>query len=251
MYRKVGCSSHNILVFCCAMFALGNTSADENFLLQDHTPGQAGAWENLWKKQQHNQRYIRWGRSIYNIWFARCLRPHLSPSIRMLELGCGTASLGLHLAPHLCTYTGIDSSGTAIKIAREMAERDKRTNATFVEADMFDNIAKQEYDLVWSQGLVEHFRDPAKAIKRHMEFCKPEGKVIFSVPARYSYHHAWYNTDQLPMFKGMWPWTSQRFYTKKELSEFVHSITEPVWNNVHITSLRPSGSGISLVMIQL
>lgn len=251
MYGKHGCSTRNNLVFCCAMFASGDTSAEQDVLLQDHTPGKAGAWENLWKKQQHNQRYIRWGRSIYNIWFAHYLQQYISPSVHMLELGCGTASLGLHLAPRLCTYTGIDSSGTAIAMAREMAERDKRTNTTFIEADMFDDIAHREYDIVWSQGLVEHFRDPAKAIQRHMECCKPGGKVIFAVPARHSYHHAWYKADHLPMLKGVWPWTPQRFYTKKELSVFVHSITEPEWHEVQITTLRPLGSGISLVVIQL
>lgn len=186
---------------------------------------------------------------MYNVWFTRFINRFLSRDTRMLELGCGTASLGIQLAEHIAHYTGIDSSPTAIAEAYERAIEKNRTNVDLIHADIFEDIAIPAYDIVWSQGLVEHFADPAQIIERHMDFCKPGGKIILSVPSKYSYHHLWYKADQ--MMKGMWPWTAQKFYTKQELKAFVESIDHTRWKHVKVMALQPIASGISLVVIQL
>jgi ubiquinone/menaquinone biosynthesis C-methylase UbiE len=46
-------------------------------------------------------------------------RARLAPEALVLELGCGTGSTALRLAPHLGRYTGTDDASGMIGIARE------------------------------------------------------------------------------------------------------------------------------------
>src|SRR6478752_10285215 len=49
----------------------------------------------------------------------------------VLDAGCGEAATALHLAEKGFTTVGLDSSKTAIKLAKEEAARRGLTNATF------------------------------------------------------------------------------------------------------------------------
>ena len=54
----------------------------------------------------------------------------------VLDAGCGEAATALHLAELGFTTVGLDSAETAIKLAREEAEKRGLTNATFDVADI-------------------------------------------------------------------------------------------------------------------
>lgn len=56
----------------------------------------------------------------------------------VLDAGCGEAATALHLAEKGFTTVGLDSAATAIKLAREEAEKRGLTNATFDVADISD-----------------------------------------------------------------------------------------------------------------
>lgn len=56
----------------------------------------------------------------------------------VLDAGCGEAALSLHLAERGFTTVGLDSSPTAIEMARAEAARRGLTNATFDVADISD-----------------------------------------------------------------------------------------------------------------
>ena len=56
----------------------------------------------------------------------------------VLDAGCGEAATALHLAELGFTTVGLDSAETAIKLAREEAEKRGLTNATFDVADISD-----------------------------------------------------------------------------------------------------------------
>ncbi len=56
----------------------------------------------------------------------------------VLDAGCGEAATALHLAERGFTTVGLDSSQTAIKLARKEAEKRGLTTATFDVADISD-----------------------------------------------------------------------------------------------------------------
>lgn len=63
---------------------------------------------------------------------------------RALDCFAYHGSFALHLAANASSVTALDSSGAALERARENAARNGRTNITFVEADVFDDLRERE-----------------------------------------------------------------------------------------------------------
>lgn len=51
-----------------------------------------------------------------------------------------------------------------------------------IKADLFKHIPRQQYDLVYSIGLVEHFTDTQEAIARHLSYLNPGGTLLIIIP---------------------------------------------------------------------
>lgn len=51
-----------------------------------------------------------------------------------------------------------------------------------IETDLFNYEPKQQFDLVLSCGLIEHFNDTADIIRRHIAFVKPGGTLFITLP---------------------------------------------------------------------
>jgi ubiquinone/menaquinone biosynthesis C-methylase UbiE len=66
------------------------------------------------------------------------IRAHLKPTDRVLELGCGTGSTALRLAPLVAQYTAVDFSAEMIAIAREKQAEGEVANLDFVVVTVAD-----------------------------------------------------------------------------------------------------------------
>src|ERR1700741_4362678 len=51
-----------------------------------------------------------------------------------------------------------------------------------IEGDLFNFQPKEQYDLVLSCGLIEHFNDTRDIIARHLPFLKPGGTLFITLP---------------------------------------------------------------------
>jgi len=51
-----------------------------------------------------------------------------------------------------------------------------------IEGDLFKYQPTQQYDLVLSCGLIEHFQDTKDIIDRHLQFLKPGGTLFITLP---------------------------------------------------------------------
>jgi len=51
-----------------------------------------------------------------------------------------------------------------------------------IETDLFKYTTPQQYDLVLSCGLIEHFNDTSDIINRHIAFVKPGGTLFITLP---------------------------------------------------------------------
>ncbi|TKC05205.1 class I SAM-dependent methyltransferase [Pedobacter frigoris] len=58
----------------------------------------------------------------------------------------------------------------------------KAADVHIVETDLFNYTPKQQFDLVLSCGLIEHFNDTADIINRHISFVKPGGTLFITLP---------------------------------------------------------------------
>lgn len=128
----------------------------------------------------------------------RALRAHIVDRIlaatgtgrqsRLLSLGCGIGDTELLLAPHVGSITGVDLSPSAIRQAREDAQRAGAANVEFVEASAADAaLAESSFDAVIGIFFLHHLPDPelkvmARQIRRWL---KPGGVFYGLDPSRY------------------------------------------------------------------
>jgi SAM-dependent methyltransferase len=122
------------------------------------------------------------------------LRPMLTPGMRALEVGCGSAKLSALLAAQGLRVWGIDQSASGLRIARRNTGYLGAT-AAFARADAFTlPFAPGTFDLVFSTGLLEHFADPTRLMRSMIRALKPGG-LFFSdvVPLKFSLARSiWY-----------------------------------------------------------
>lgn len=106
-------------------------------------------------------------------------RSYLSPTDKVLEVGCGTGSTALLLAPDVDQIIASDISGNMIKIAARKAKDDKVSNVRFIAADVFDDaIGGRQYDAVLALNLLHLIDDTGSALRRIHGLLKPGGTFI-------------------------------------------------------------------------
>ena len=103
----------------------------------------------------------------------------LSPRDRVLELGCGTGTTALKLAPHVKTITGSDISGEMIAIAEGKRQAAGVVNAGFVTAGIAPPEADAlPYDAVLAFNLLHLIEDLDGALAAIHAQVKPGGLFI-------------------------------------------------------------------------
>jgi ubiquinone/menaquinone biosynthesis C-methylase UbiE len=177
------------------------------------------SWEEIWKRKNLMSMTIDTGREAYNSFFRRLIRRYITPGASLLELGCGTSTLTISLAPELGKLVGLDISPEALVLSRQKAAEKGVRNAEFVIGDCLNLSSEYEnrFDIVWSQGLMEHFDDPVTVARQHYRALKPGGTALISIPYRISFYTVWYKITRPQMLRSFWPWTEQVFFTKKQL----------------------------------
>ena len=58
----------------------------------------------------------------------------------------------------------------------------RESDIHIIETDLFNHQEVNQYDLVLSCGLIEHFNDTADIIQRHINFVKPGGTLFITLP---------------------------------------------------------------------
>lgn len=161
---------------------------------------------------------------VWEIWiwrarkaYGRLLRYADLANPTILELGSGSGNNSLFLAKTLKArqVALVDSNDVSLEISQKVF-RDSGIEAKFLKEDVLKlNLDDQEWDLVHSEGLIEHFygEDRASVFKKHVDCCKKNGFVIIFVPC---------HTLRYILFKkacqiiGQWIYEEQEF-TMEEL----------------------------------
>jgi len=108
-----------------------------------------------------------------------CTRKHLSEGDNVLEVGCGTGSTALLLAPSVKQITASDISSRMIEIAREKAVVRGVENVRFEQGTLFDErLEKGSFDVVLGFNFLHLLEDIPGAVRRIHELLKPGGSFI-------------------------------------------------------------------------
>ncbi len=110
-------------------------------------------------------------------------RAHLKPEDNVLEVGCGTGTTALKLAPAVAHITASDFSSGMIEIGRGKAADQGVENVTFVQATLDDaTLVEGSYDAVLAYNVLHLIEDLPAAVKRIHALLKPDGQFISKTP---------------------------------------------------------------------
>lgn len=118
----------------------------------------------------------RW-RNVENS--AAYLRPYLRPGLRLLDVGCGPATLTLDLARHIPngTVVALDRAESVLDEARATL-RDSQPAVQVVAGDVYAlDFEDGAFDVVHAHQVLQHLTDPVRALREMHRVCARDGVV--------------------------------------------------------------------------
>lgn len=108
---------------------------------------------------------------------------HLPAEAEVLELGCGTGSTALRLAPHVARYVGTDDADAMIAIAQEKLAAEPVAGLSFAAARPGDgSLPPGPFDAVTAFNLLHLLPDLPAALAEMRGLLKPGGLLIAKTP---------------------------------------------------------------------
>jgi ubiquinone/menaquinone biosynthesis C-methylase UbiE len=159
------------------------------------------------------------------------LRGPSEPARRLLDVGCGTGTMLMHLRRYGRTY-GVDMDHEAVGYCRE------RGLDTVVQASAGNlPFADGTFDLVTMLDVLEHIVDEGGALTEVRRVVRPGGLLMVAVPA---YRFLWGAQDEVSQH--------QRRYTARHLKEQINAAGLEIRRLTHFNSfLFPPIAAIRLV----
>lgn len=120
----------------------------------------------------------------------------------------------------------------------EVANHLKAGTTGVVEADLFTTKASPDYDLVMSNGLIEHFQNTEDILARHASFVRPGGILFVS----------------LPNFRGLNGWFQKTFdpsnYEKHNISSMDIARLEAICKKLGLRNVNVRYSGYFMLWLE-
>ncbi len=150
---------------------------------------------------------------------------------RILEIGCGTGINSVLMARMGARVTLLDSSKEALSIAKGLLDSFS-LDAEVLHGDAFSYDFGKEYDIVHSEGLVEHFsgRRRQEIFDIHAGAAKRNGRVVIIAP----------NSGCLPYRIG-------KFFAERT-GTWVHGTEYPFAKNEFVFRMKKSGLRLERVV---
>lgn len=144
-------------------------------------------WEEVWAASPPQEGRFSKLRRVSQWKYDRMVRRLLDsvsdPSASVLELGCAPGAMlqRIHrLRPQL-RLSGIDYADEGCRTTAAVL-KGMGLPANVYHGDVRSAQLPNQFDLVTSYGLIEHFDDPAEIVRCHARFCRPGGTVAIALP---------------------------------------------------------------------
>ena len=150
--------------------------------------------------------------------FLAALERHLLQAnpCRALEVGCGSAIDLAILAQRVPSLQaiGVDISAEALRVARGFLAYAGGRH-WLCRGDAFAlPFADGAFGMVYSQGVLEHFRDPWAALREQVRILAGEGILVINVPQRFT---GYTMHKRRAIRRETWPWGWETEFTATEL----------------------------------
>lgn len=121
--------------------------------------------------------YYRWFKGWINL-LDRFLPLKNGQSKKVLEVGCAIGSFAKHLSERGFDVTAIDISEFIIKKAQKLQ---KNINFKVLDIEK-NNRIEEKYDYIFAFEVLEHLKNPRKALENMRKLLKKGGVLVFSTP---------------------------------------------------------------------
>ena len=111
--------------------------------------------------------------------------PYLKSGIAVLDCGCGPGTITRDIAQRIAPgrVVGLDFSADQIAVASRDAGSQGIPNIEFKQGSVYElPFADASFDAVFSHALLEHLREPAKAVAEFRRVVKPGGALGVCTP---------------------------------------------------------------------
>lgn len=156
-------------------------------------------WESFWKDRHAVEEvYSNGDRILRNLQAVTSLE-----GLRVLEVGAGTGRDSFPLAQHGARVVQLDYSVESLAILKDVAAQ-LAVPVEIVGGDTFSlPFRDSSFDVVFHQGLLEHFRAPAagKLLEENIRVLRPGGLLLVDVPQRF---HAYTLAKRILIASGKW-----------------------------------------------
>ena len=151
-------------------------------------------WQSLWNpknmKLMHAVSFLTPAGPTDFFWRYRRIKSLLKnvnlQNAKIIELGSGSGVMSIKLAKHFnAEATLVDSSENALAFAKKIAKNIYSIDGNqlrLLKKDLFELNGSKKFDLVHSQGVIEHFDPADKIIKKHIDLAKKNGHVMILGP---------------------------------------------------------------------
>lgn len=151
-----------------------------------------------------------------------CTRQRLRDTDMVLELGCGTGTTALALAPAVARLVGTDVSGEMIAIAQEKAAAQGCGDAEFLVAPADRAIAADgTFDVVLAFNVLHLIADRTAVLRQAVRALRPGGLFISKTPCLSEMNPLLRLGVPMARFVGKAPHVS--FFTATELQRDIES----------------------------
>uniref|UniRef100_A0A7C4TFS9 Class I SAM-dependent methyltransferase n=1 Tax=candidate division WOR-3 bacterium TaxID=2052148 RepID=A0A7C4TFS9_UNCW3 len=142
---------------------------------------------------------------------------------KILEAGAGTGRDGIRLSEEGADVYLLDYSWESLNLIREYLKRNtsnkKWKRIKLILADALNTPFKEgEFDIVFHQGLLEHFSKPDPLLKENYRILKEGGILLVDVPQTL---HIYTILKQILIFLGIWFGDWERQFTIESLTRLL------------------------------
>ncbi|KAL7821160.1 S-adenosyl-L-methionine-dependent methyltransferase [Trichoderma aethiopicum] len=112
---------------------------------------------------------------------AAYLLPHLTPAMKILDIGCGPGTITVDLAAKHVPQghvTGLENAAAVLVQARQLAQEKGVANVDFVEGDANAlQFPDETFDVVVCHQVLQHVKDPVGVLREMRRVAKTGGIV--------------------------------------------------------------------------